>query len=242
MAKFTRKELKKDPFLSVYYDDFVEFAQNHYQSVILVAAAVAVIILAGISWRRHRAGQDLTASTLLGEALATYRADVGQPSQAGSQATQAPAFPDASAKYQAAIKQFRTIWQKYPSRKAGQIALYHVGLCEAQLGNSGAAISVLRQAGQFADKDIASLAQFSLADELARSGKPAEARSIFTNLAEHPTDAVPAATAWLALAGIERESNPAQARKVYQRVIKDFGSDSDLAGAVQEQMASLPAH
>lgn len=238
MARLTRKELKKDPFLSVYYDDFVEFAEHHYQKIIVAVAVLAVVIVAGISWRHYRERQAVTANTLLGEALTTFHAYVGSSGQ-GTLAPGAQTFADPAAKYQAALKQFTALEQQYPRSEAGQIALYHIGLCQAQLGQKDAAIQTLKRAGQLPDRGIASLAQFALAGELAKAGNTNEAETLYRGLAEHPTNTVPAATAWLALAGAERETHPAEAREIYQRVLKSVGSDSELVEAVKQQMASL---
>lgn len=236
MARLTRKELKQDPFLSVYYDDFVEFAQNHYQKIIVAVLVIAVAVVAWIAWRRHGAQQELAANTLLGEALATFHADVGASSQT---APGAQTFADAQAKYNAALRQFTPIQKQYPKSIAGQIALYHMGLCQAGLGQASTAIATLKRASRASDAEVAALAQFALAGELAKAGQTSQAKALFRRLAEHPTTTVPAATAWLALAGAERQSNPSEARAIYQRVLKSFGSDSELVDAVKQQMATL---
>ncbi|MGH9352693.1 MAG: hypothetical protein ACRD2G_11120, partial [Terriglobia bacterium] len=162
MARLTRKELKKDPFLSVYYDDFVEFSQRHYQKIIIAVAVIVVVIIAGISWKRYHAGQEAAANTLLGAALTTFHAYVGQAGQ-GALAPGAETFADPAAKFQAAIKQFTVLDQKYPRMEAAQIALYHIGLCQAQLGHKDAAIQTLKRAWQSSDPGVASLARFALA-------------------------------------------------------------------------------
>lgn len=238
MARLTRKELKQDPFLSVYYDDFVEFAQHHYQKIVVAVMIVILAVIAGISWRRYRQRQEIAANTMLGEALGTFHAYVGQNTQ-GALAPGAETFADAAAKYQAALKQFTALNQKYPHAEAGRIALYHIGLCQAQLGQQDAAVQTLRRAAESSDQGIASLARFALAGELARGGKTSEAEAIFRSLTVHPTNTVPAASAWLALADAERATNPTEARAIDQRVLKSLGSDSELAGALKQQIAGL---
>lgn len=236
MARLTRKELKQDPFLSVYYDDFVEFAQNHYQKMIIVVAVIIIAVVAVVFWRRHGAQQEMAANTMLGQALATFHADVG----ASAQATPgAQTFADAQAKYNAALRQFTSIEKQYPKSTAGQIALYHIGLCQAGLGQESVALTTLQRASQSSDPGVAALAQFAQAGELEKSGQKPQAEALFRRLAEHPTTTVPAATAWLALAGAERQSNPTEARAIYQRVLKSLGSDSELVDAVKQQMATL---
>lgn len=239
MARLTRKELKKDPFLSVYYDDFVEFAQNHYQKIIIVALIVVLALVAGAAWKRRTQRQEVNANSMLGTALATFNAYTGQaPPEALGPGVKT--FPNATEKYQAALKEFSAVVEKYPRQKAGEIALYHVGICQAQLGQEDAAIKTLRQAGQASDSEIASMAQFALANELARNNKLPEAEKTYRQLAEHPTQSVPAATAWLALADCYRATEPAQARQIYQRMVTEYASDSYLAETVKQQLATLP--
>ncbi|MGH9449041.1 MAG: tetratricopeptide repeat protein [Terriglobia bacterium] len=238
MARITRKELKKDPFLSVYYDDFVEFAERHYPKIIVVVVIIAAAIIAGLSWKRIQQRREVSANAALGEALGTFHSYVGQAGQ-GALAPGAQTFPDDATKFQAALKQFNAVYAKYPSQKAGQIALYHAGLCQAQLGQQAVAIKTLRQAARTSDAEVASLARFALADEMAKAGQLPEAQKVFRDLAEHPTDAVPAATSWLALAGLERESQPADARQIYDRLMKQYGDDAYLVDTVKQHLAAM---
>lgn len=239
MARLTRKELKKDPFLSVYYDEIVEFAQKNYHAIIIAILVVALAVVAVYSWRGHQQRQELAANALLGAALSTFQVYVGTASE-GALGPGTQAFSTPAAKYQAALKQFSELVEKYPRQKAAEIALYHVGVCESQLGNSSAAVKTLEQAEHASDHDIASLARLALADELARTGKLDAARQIYTQLAAHPTPAVPAATAWLALANAERFTQPGAAREIYQRLAKDYSSDTYLAETVKQQLSTLP--
>ncbi|MGH9396431.1 MAG: tetratricopeptide repeat protein [Terriglobia bacterium] len=238
MARLTRKELKKDPFLSVYYDDFVEFAEKHYQKIIIAVLIIAAVIAGGLSWKHYQQREEVRANSMLGEALTTFHAYVGEAGQ-GALAPGAQTFPDDAAKFQAALKEFDAVYAKYPHQKAGEIALYHIGLCQAQLGQRDAAVKTLRQAARGSDSEVASLARFALADELAGSGQLPEARKIFRDLAEHPTDTVPAATAWLALAAMERETQPSDARQIYDRLMKEYGNDAYLVDAVKQHLASM---
>ncbi|MGH9447562.1 MAG: tetratricopeptide repeat protein [Terriglobia bacterium] len=239
MARFTRKELKKDPFLSVYYDDFVEFAENNYYALI---AGVVIIILAVVSvysWRRYEQRRELAANTLLGEALGAFNAYVGSASP-DALGPGAQAFDTPQQKYQAALKQFSEVVEKYAGLKAGEIALYHVGICQAQLGKTNVAVKTLEEAARSSDAEIASLSRLALAGELARGGNLSQAQTIYTQLAAHPTESVPAATAWLALANAERATSPSAARQIYNRLAKDYSSDADLADTVKDQLSTLP--
>ncbi|MGH9469057.1 MAG: tetratricopeptide repeat protein [Terriglobia bacterium] len=239
MSKLTRKELKKDPFLSVYYDDFLEFAERHYAKIIGVVLAAIVVFLAVNTWKRHERAQDVTANALLGSGLETFNAYVGAAPQ-DALGPGGAVYPTDEAKYKAALQDFSQVVEKYPRQKAAEIARYHVGLCQAELGNTSAALKTLRQAAGASDAEIASLAKFALGDELARAGKLPQAEQTFRELTVHPTRSVPAAMAWLALANVERASQPAEARAIYQRLIQQNGSDAYLEDSVKQQLATLP--
>ncbi len=239
MARLTRKELKQDPFLSVYYDDFVEFAEKHHQKIIGVVIVAVLAFLVVTVWKRHERAAELNANALLGTALSTFNAYVGAapPDALGPEAQ---TFPSTEDKYKAALQQFSEVIVKYPRQKAAEIALYHIGICQAQLGQQALAIDTLRKAANASDPEFASLSKFALADELARTGHLDEAAQIFRELAAHPVQSVPAATAWLALAAAERASNPAEARQIYQRLTRQAGSDTYLEEAAQQQLDDLP--
>jgi tetratricopeptide (TPR) repeat protein len=146
-------------------------------------------------------------------------------------------------KYQRALEQFNAIVLKYrmfPRPKAVSIARYHVGICESLLGNSSAAINALQEASRDRDPQIAALAQFALAGEFLKTGKKQEAVKVYQNLADHPNLAVPKASALLGLADALKDSQPGQARQLYEQIQREFGSNASVADAMRQQMAGLP--
>ena len=87
--------------------------------------------------------------------------------------------------------------------------------------------------------EVASLAKFALASELAKTGKLPEAAKLFQELADHPTLSVPKASTLLAQADAYRASQPTLARQIYERVEKEFAANSAVSQAVKQQIASL---
>jgi len=236
----TRHQLKQDEFR----DTLVtaeEFVKAHAKEIInYTIIVVAVLALAG-GLKYYTDRQEAAANADLGAALATFRAYVGQPTP-GQSDPNAPTYLTAEAKYQKALQQFDAIVSKYtmpPKPKAVDIALYQAGVCQSLLNDHAGAIRTLMEASQIHDAEIASLAKYALAGELAKTGKTQEAAKLYQDLADHPTLNVPRASALLGLADDYRASQPAKAREIYQRVGKDFASDPTVAQAVQQQMASL---
>jgi TolA-binding protein len=182
--------------------------------------------------------QEAEANAQLGSALKTFNAYVGAPApQTLDPRTRT--FAAAQEKYKKALEQFTEIVRRFPRQKAAGIARYHMGVCQAELGDQTAAIKTFEEAARNSDRNIVSLAKLALAGEMAKSGKLPEAVKLYQELADHPTSTVPRATALLGLAGAYRATQPAQARQIYERMEKEFDSDAAIAEVVKEEASTL---
>lgn len=243
MARLSRHELKQDEFQTT-VEAFENFAKENYKQIVLVVAVALVVAGSIIGWKSYNGRQEAAANAALAQALKTFTASVGGPAPnlfAGAQ-QQAPGgeFATDQDKYKKALAQFNDIVAKYPRQTAAGFARYHVALCQAALGDSAGALKTLQAASQVSDRDVASLAKLALAGELARAGKTDDAIKTYKDLASHPSSTVPSATALLALADLYRVNQPAQARAIYEKLEKDYSSDTYLASVVKEQLATLP--
>ncbi len=238
MARLTRHELKKDE-LRTTYEQFEQFTKERYKEIAAAAGLLVVVVGLAAGLKLYMGRQEAEANAALGAALKTFRAYVGAPAP-GLPVTDAETFPTAREKYKKALEQFAEITRKYPRTKAGALARYHLGVCQAELGDQAGAIKTLQEAGHAPDRAIASLAQLGLAGELAKGGKLQEAVRLYQDLADHPTSTVPKATALLAMADAYRATQPAQARRIYERLEKEFSSDAALAQAIKQEVESLP--
>jgi len=241
VAHISRHELKQDQ-LRTSFEEFEEYAKQHYKEIVTVAGIVIVVAGLAGGLKVYRDRQEAEANQQLGTALRTFRAYVG-PTPEGSLMPGMETFPTARDRYKKALEQFQQVLQKYarfPEPKAVAIARYHVGLCQGQLGDHAAAVKTLEEAARNSDRNLASLAQFALAGELLKAGKVEEAAKLYQALAAHPTSTVPEATARLALADAYRATQPAKARQIYAELERKFGSDAAVAQVLKEQIASLP--
>ena len=242
MDRLTRHELKQDDFRET-LDQLDQYLKGHLKGILTVAILVIVLVGSAAGLKYYFSQQEASANVDLASALETFQAYVGPPAPGNLGADSPESYPTASEKYKKALAEFNAIVLKYrmfPRPKAATIALYHVGVCESLLGNSAAAINSLQEVSRSGDREIASLAQFALAGEFLKSGKKQEAVTIYQNLVDHPSLAVPKASALLALADTLRDSQPGQARKLYDQIQKEFGSDASIAEALKQQMAGLP--
>ncbi len=244
MARLTRHELKEHK-LQTAFEEYEQFAREHYREIALVVGTSLLIVGLVVGLKLLMDRQEATANAQLGEALETFHGYVGTPAP-GMLSPQTQTFPTAKEKYTKALSQFSELaevkgFQRIlPQQKAVRIARYHVGLCQAGLGDDAGAIKTLTKAADDRDPDIASLARFALAQQLAKTGKVADGVKLYQNLVDHPSSVVPKATAQLALADALRATQPTQARQIYERMEREYASDTVLAETIKQQIASLP--
>ncbi len=238
MDRYTRHQLKHDDFQEK-MDVLQVFAEEHLKQIIMIG--VAVIVVAGAVWwiRNYYAHQEAVANTELQTAITTFHAYVGT-SQESTLMGAGESYPTANEKYQKALTQFSEVVKNHPHTKAAAYALIQMGVCQSQLGNETTAIKTLQDAGKNSDQEIASEAQFALAGVLAKTGKTGEAANIYQSLADQPTTMAPRATALLAMGDTYRATQPKRGREIYQQVQKEFGSDTVVAEALRQQLATLP--
>ena len=240
MDRQTRHQLKHDEFRDTLVS-FEEYFKKHSKVVINVAIIVVAVVGLAASLKYYTDRQEAAANADLGEALSTFRAYVGQPTP-GQTEPGAVTYATAQEKYKKALQEFSAISEKYkmsPQPKAAAIARYQAGVCQSLLNDHTGAVQTLTQASQTHDGEIAAMAKFALAGELASSGKTQEAAKLYQELADNPTTTVPKASSLLALADNYRATNPAQARQIYERVEKEFASNTTVTQAVKQDIATL---
>jgi predicted negative regulator of RcsB-dependent stress response len=231
----SRQELKEDEFVSS-LDSAYEYYLQHQKSVITTAIAVAIVIAIGVSafyWNRSR---NQKASALLSQALQLYHAPLqtpGQPAQPNVQT-----YASEHDRAVAAQKVFRQAAESYGGTSAGKFARYYLGLTQVELGDNAGAENTLRAAASSGNDNVSALAKQALADLYVTQGKVQQAQSLLRELINKPTDTVPKAESMLALAAAERDSNPADATKLYSQIKAEF-PDSQTAQAADRELASL---
>ncbi len=238
MARLTRHDLKKDE-LQTTLEQFEQFIRQRYKEILAVVGALLVIVGAAAGLKTYSDRQEDRANAQLGKGLRTFRAYVGSATP-GTLGASTESFPTAQEKYKRALQEFGEITRRFPRSKPAAIARYHIGVCQAQLGDQVGAVKTLQEASRTPDRNIAALAKLALAGELAKSGKVEDAAKLYQDLVSHPASTVPRATALVAMADAYRASRPAQARQIYERVEKEFGSDASIVAYMKQQTASLP--
>ncbi len=238
MAKhISRQELKTDQVQEA-LSHGAEAVLSHRTTLVYVVVVVAIVAAGIFGWRFYSQRQSVKAEAGFNDAMQVYEALVvspGQPSQPNE-----ITYSDPSKKFQDALKKFAAVVQQYPRTRSGQLAKYYSALCEEHLGQNSQAISALSQIENGSDHDFAAMARFELAQIYDQMGKSDQAVQIYNDLLTNPSVLVPKPMVLLALAGHYRQSNPAQAAKLYLEIKTEY-PDTGAADAADQQLALLPA-
>ena len=200
-----------------------------------VAASVAVLLLAlGIYFFVR--SQQAKAAAEFSKALNTYHSPV---------VTNTPSIPNLESyktneeKNQKALEKFNIVAKDYSFYAVGRLAKYYTAICLRELGKSSEAEKEFQALTTVSDEKLASLAKVGLASVYELTNRSAEAEKLYKDLEEHPTSAVPKATASVARADLYRKSNAAEAATLYQQIQKDYPG-TPAADYAAEMLTQLP--
>ncbi len=234
MAKISRKELKKDEFVSEVSKTYELFQQQRGRLLPfgIAAAAILLVVLGTYLFLEHRQNR---ANEELAHAIRVFYAPLR--SEAPS-VEKDMLFTDGKARYLQAEKEFAALAGSYSWLRSGRLARYYLGLTKQQLGKTEEAVRELRAVADKGDPELAGLAKFALAEIYAQSGRMAEAEKLYRDLASRPSNTVPKNTALLALADKLSPSKPAEAEKIYQEIKKE-AANSAAGEVAEERLAEL---
>ncbi|HUK87314.1 MAG TPA: tetratricopeptide repeat protein [Terriglobales bacterium] len=235
MARFTRHELKEDKFAQA-AKDTVSWATEHEKSLLTTFAIVLVIVgLAAGGWFFYQ-DRETKAGVALSEALRTYNAPIV--ANAASVPPEIKTFPSAKERATAAHRQFQEVAQKYRWTPQAQVAEYFAGLTAMDTGDRAGAESALQQVAGARNRELASLAKFALASLYRDSNRPKDAITLYKELIERPTSAVPKNMAQLELAAVYAPQQPLEAKRLYEQIQKD-DPKSPAAQIAGDRLAEL---
>lgn len=238
MAKhISRQELKTDTVQEA-LSHGAEAVLSHKKGLILTIVIAAIIASGIFGWRFYSQRQSVKAEAEFNDALVTYEAPVvapGQPPQPNE-----ITYSDENKKFQDALAKFAIVIKQYPNTRSGQLAKYYSALCEQHLGKNSQAIADLSEIENGSNRDFAAMARFKLAQIYDQTGKSEQAVQLYNGLLSNPSVLVPKPIVLLALAGHYRQSNPAQAARLYNQIKTEY-PDSGAADEANQQLALLPA-
>jgi len=222
-----RHRLKEDRFAETAQGTF-SWLREHGINVVGGIIVATLIIAAALGVYYYMENHEQKASIALGSAMDTLNAHVGaaDANPEGGDET----YSSVKDRGQAAQKKLEAVASEYPHTHSGKIARYLVGAAEVQQGNNAGAEATFKQVAASGDKEVASLAKLALAALYRSMNRNQDAIALYKDLADHPTHEVSKITAQFELAGMYENTQPDEARKLYQEIQK-----SDPDGPIGQQ-------
>jgi predicted negative regulator of RcsB-dependent stress response len=222
-----RHRLKEDRFAETAQGTF-SWLREHTVNVVGGIIVATLIIAGALGVYYYMEDHEQKASTALGSAMDTLNAHVGAAD--ANPEDNDETYSSVKDRGQAAQKKLETVANQYPHTHSGKIARYLVGAAELQQGNNAAAEATFKQVASSGDKEVASLAKLALAALYRSMNRNQDAIALYKELADHPTHEVSKIAAQFELAGMYENTQPDEARKLYQEIQK-----SDPDGPIGQQ-------
>jgi predicted negative regulator of RcsB-dependent stress response len=230
-----RHRLKEDRFAET-AQGYFSWMREHSVNVVGIVLALTIAIALALGGYYYKENREQKASAALGSAMDTLNAPIG----AADPESGEESFSSVKDRGQAAQKKFEAIASQYPYTHAGKISRYMIGVSEIQEGNNTAAEATFKQVSTSHDKDLASLAKMALASLYSATNRNSDAIAIYKDLADHPTHEVSKLAAQFELAGMYANTQPDEARKLYQEIQQNADPDSPIKQQVLMKMFSIP--
>jgi hypothetical protein len=222
----TRKELRTDGF-AIAVGHNVEYLSGHRRQIVRYALIGLIVVVAALGIYFFRTQQANTRENALFDAIQIQETPVTPGVAPGPLA-----FPTDAAKQDAASKAFSAIATNYSGSREAWISEYYLGCIAADAGKIADARKHFQNVAAGADKDYASLANFSLAELNYSDNKPADGEKILRQIIASPTALVSKDQATVTLARHLSRTNPAEAKKLLQPLVSQANAASQVAISV----------
>lgn len=235
MAHISRRELKKDEVRATLAHG-AEAVLSHQQLVSYLLLAAVIVGVGVYSWWTYSRRQTDKAAAVFDQAMKGFQAPILPPNTPPNPNTFY--YFDPKTKYTEADNKFSDLAAKYPRTRPGQLASYYAALSEEKLSKNEQARERLEKLSG-GKNELAAMAQFELARLDDRMGHGEEAAKLYQQLIDKPTLLVPKPVVMFAFAEHYRESNPAQAAKLYGEIKSQY-PNTQIADEATRELALLP--
>jgi TolA-binding protein len=234
-----RHHLKQNEFVSTVATVTQSYRDNQGTFVgVAVAVIVAIVLGGGYFWWQNRNQEQ--AGALLGVAMTIYQAPVVPPSSVPGATQAAGSYSSEKARYEAALKAFQEVADKYPSSTAGLAARYHSAETLLSLGRPKDAQQAYQSVVDKAGSSIyGPVSRLGLATVMLADGQNDQAIKAFEELAAQRDGVLPVDGVLMQLAAAyQKTGKTAEARTTYKRVVDEF-PDSPYVQDARQQMTLL---
>jgi predicted negative regulator of RcsB-dependent stress response len=217
---------------------FDRIQNNRVLAMQIVVVVIALIIVIGAAWAIYSYRSN-AASNALAEAMQTYDTPISSPDEPVPPSQKS--FASLQARAQAAYSQFSAVAGKYGMTAPGRNAQYLAGVTALQSGQTAEAERLLKKSASDWNRDVANLAQLSLAGIYHSTNRDALAIQTYQNVIRKPSTVVPAGLAQLQLAELyQSNGNTAESKKILAQ-IKDKDPKSAAADLATQKLSGTPA-
>jgi TolA-binding protein len=238
----TRHQLKQDAFSRVTIgaaEKTAHWSVEHRSTLMISAAAVAIVLAAVIGGWYYLSAQDEKASLELSQAVRTMDTQLrpaGSPEQPDF-----PTFTSAKERAQAARKRFQAILDKYPHTRTADMAHYFLGVNAATLADNAAAERNFKEVASGGNREVAAVAKSALASLYGQTNRTKEAVALIQELINKPSASVSKVTAQLQLAELYQNANqPLEAKRIYEQIKKENPGSADAVQLATQKLSELP--
>ncbi len=218
---------------------FFDRIQNNRALAIQLAVALVALIVVIAAVSVIYTYRSNAASSALAQAMQTYDTPISSPDEPVPPGQKS--FPSQEARARAANTEFAAVASKYGMTAPGRNAQYLAGVTALQSGQTAEAERLLKQSASDWNRDVANLAQLSLAGLYHSSNRDALAIQTYQDIIKKPSTVVPAGLAQLQLAELyQSNGNTAEAKKLLAQ-IKDKDPKSAAADLATQKLSGAPA-
>ena len=235
----TRRELKREDTIYSTLSKASSALQQRTSLVITIVGVIVAAVLGFFLWRNYEQSRDVQAQKQFGDALELYHGAVVGSSPSTQSQSNRPLFASEEEKYRKALDKFNQVYQRYPSRKIGILALYYTALSQHNLKNDKEAMRILQQLDKSSDAEVRSLARGALADLYRANKMNEQAMQTYQSMLKDPENRYPK-DALLASMGQTAEAmgRNSEAAGYYQRLAREHAQSTYVSEA-QARLAVL---
>jgi TolA-binding protein len=226
----TRKDLRTDAF-AVAVEHNVDFLTHHRKQLIQYGGIALLAVAAGVGIYAFMGHSKTIREEQLSDAIAIQETAVTPNGAPGP-----GVYTSEDAKAAAASKAFTGVVTSHSGSREGEIAEYYLGCIAADAGKLDEARKHYQAVADGGNKDYASLANYSLAEIDYMQNRPTDGEKILRQLIDHPTVFVSKDQASITLARHLGKTNPTEARKLLDPIIRGASESSQAAVQVMGEI------
>jgi hypothetical protein len=233
--RLTRKQIKNDQFVTL-VDRWAHWmGQNWKQAAIGLGGAIVVALLYG-AVASLIGGRSTAAATALSAAIETYSAPVGSSAPADAKVK----FGTDTERLDTAEKAFNAIASKYWLTSQARYAKLYLAHIAADRGDTATAVRIFGElASRHTDNPIVRLATLDLIRLRIAKGEGQQLVGDLEAMISGKDPRLPRDVAMFELARMwEKEGKPAEAAKLYRRLLDDF-PESPYRNDAQQRLTEV---